>query len=119
MQQVRDSIHLDLDWNGDLLLNFFSRATGPLRDYLHPGIRDIGIGFDGQAMERNDSPYEQNKRNTHHDKAVLQGEVDERVDHCCSTVFWNSRALATTSCPGEIPERTSCMFPGSISPPLT
>src|SRR5579862_7900252 len=96
MLQVRDSVHLNLDGNGDLLLDFFGGASGPLRDDLHPGVGHVGIGFDGQIVEGDHTPDKEEQRCTENDEAVVEGKIDEEANHCCSAVFWNSRALATT-----------------------
>src|SRR5580692_3005316 len=116
---MRNPVHLDLDRDGHLLLNFFSCAAGPLGDHLHPGVRDIGIRFDRQLLEGNDAPDEKQKRHAQNNKAIVERKVDEPANHCCSTVFWSSKALATTCCPGLIPLSTSCRPPRSMSPLTT
>ena len=42
--------------NGDLLLHFFRRAPGPLRNDLDVVIGNVGIGFDRQIVERDQRP---------------------------------------------------------------
>ena len=96
MLQVRDSIDLNLDRDGDLLLDLFGGSAGPLRDDLNPGVRDVGIGFDGQIVEGDHAPYKEEQGGAQDNEAVVEGEIDEAANHCCSAVFWNSRALATT-----------------------
>ena len=43
MSQMRDAVHRDLKRNGDLLLDFFGRAAGPLRDDLNVVIRNVRV----------------------------------------------------------------------------
>ena len=62
MLHVRDAGHLDLDGDGDLLLNLFGGASGPLRDDLDVVVGDVGVGFDGQVVERDDAPGEEEDR---------------------------------------------------------
>ena len=45
--------------DGDLLLDLFGGAAGPLRDDLDVVVGDVGIGLDGQVVERDDAPDEQ------------------------------------------------------------
>ena len=56
MLKMGDSVHLDFDRNGDLLLDLFSGTAGPLCDDLHPRIRHVRIGLDRQACEKRSSP---------------------------------------------------------------
>ena len=56
MRHVRDARHVDLDGNGDLLLDVFGGAAGPLRDDLDVVVGDVGIGFDGEVVERDGCP---------------------------------------------------------------
>src|SRR5579859_7053767 len=111
MQQMRNPVHLDLDGNRYLLFNFFRRASGPLRNHLNPGIGDVGISLDRQAVERDHAPNEKQKPDAQHHEAILEGKGDERVDHYCSTEFWNSSAFVTTLWPGDIPDLISCAPP--------
>src|SRR5215831_14571932 len=119
MQKMRNPVHLDLNRNGDLLFYFLRGAAGPLGNYLHPGVSDIGVGFYRQAMERNNAPHENQKRDAQNHESVLQGKIDKRVNHYCSNEFWNSSAFATTCWPGPMPEMISCMLSGSMSPSTT
>src|SRR5215469_16414558 len=119
MLKVRDTIHLDFDRDGDLLLDFLGRPPWPLRDYLHPCIGDVWIGFDRQVVKRDHAPNEEKNRHAEDNKAIVQSEIDDRANHCCSAEFWNARAFATIGWPGVRPETTSCMEFGSMSPPTT
>ena len=98
---MRDAVHLNFDRDGDLLLDFFRGAARPLGDHLNPGVGDVGIGFHRQLLEGDDAPNKKQQRDAQNDEAVVQREIDERANHYCSTVFWNSSALATTCWPGR------------------
>src|SRR5215469_2856635 len=119
MLEMRSAIHLNFDRNGDLLFHFLRRSPGPLCNHLHPRIRHIRIRFDRQSFESDNAPHEKNRCHTQNDEAIVEGIVDNRSDHYCSAVFWNSSAFAITCCPGAIPDLTSCMSPGSIAPAFT
>ena len=53
---MRNPIHFGLDGNCDLLLNFFSRAAGPLRNDGNVVIRDIRVGFHRQIVKGHRPP---------------------------------------------------------------
>ena len=61
MLEVRESVHLHFDGNGDLLLDFLGGASRPLGDDLYVIVGDVGIGFDGQVVKGNGAPHEQKK----------------------------------------------------------
>src|SRR5271167_4071576 len=119
MRKIRNPVHLDFNRYGDLLLHFFRSSSRPLRDHLHPSVSYVWIGLDGQVVERDHAPDKKEERHAQNNEAVVQSEIDERANHCCPTVVWNSSALVTTRWPGVIPEMISCMSPGSMSPPTT
>src|ERR1700733_9868528 len=106
-----DSLHLSLDWYGDLLLDLLRGAPRPLRNHLHPGIGDVRVSLDRQSMEGDDAPNEKDYGHTEDDEAVVESKIDNGSDHYCSAAFSNSRAFATTCWPGLIPDSTACMFP--------
>ena len=93
---MRNPIHLDFNRNCDLLLDFFRSPSRPLCNNLHPGVGYIGIGFDRQVMKCYEAPDKQDNGQAQNDKAVVQREIDQRINHRCSAVFWNSSAFATT-----------------------
>ncbi len=62
MGEVRHAVHLNFDGDGDLLLDFFGGAAGPLGDDLDVIVGDVRIGFDGKAVERDGAPDEQKRR---------------------------------------------------------
>ena len=76
MRQMCDAVEFHFERNGDLLLDFFGRMTRPLCDDLRVRVGDVGIGFDGQGMERNDAPDEQDQRGAQNQQAVAQGKID-------------------------------------------
>jgi len=51
MREMRNAVHLNLDGNGDLLLDFFRGSAGPLGDDLRVIVSDVGVGFHGKVME--------------------------------------------------------------------
>jgi hypothetical protein len=57
-----DAIQFHLERNRDLLFDLFGSVTRPLRDDLRVGVGDVGICFDGQGMERDDAPDEEDER---------------------------------------------------------
>ena len=81
MREVSHAVQLRLDRNRDLLLHFFRRTARPLRDDPNILVGDVGIGFDGQVVERNDSPDEQQHAHGQHEHAVSQRKINQRPDH--------------------------------------
>ena len=59
---MRQTIHLDFDGDGDLLLDFFRGTPGPLRDYLHIVVGNVGVRLHRQIVERDQAPDEQQQR---------------------------------------------------------
>jgi len=53
MRQVRDTIHNDLERDGDLLLHLFGGPARPLRNDLDVVVGDVGIRLNRQVAERN------------------------------------------------------------------
>src|SRR5260370_1087043 len=107
---VGDAVEGDFQQDGDLLFNLFCSVAGPLRDDLRVGVRNVGIGFDGQIPKRDDAPDEQNQRNAENQDAVAQGEIDEQTNHlpCSEAAAENASALATSSSPTFAPWRICC-----------
>ena len=62
-----------------MLLHFFRRAAGPLRDDLHVIVGHVRIRFDRQAMERDRAPGQQKYGQRQHHEAVVQREIDEAL----------------------------------------
>jgi hypothetical protein len=55
--------------------------AGPLRNDLDVGVSDIRIGFDGEIVERNDAPYKKDDRETKHQDAIVQREINQVTNH--------------------------------------
>src|SRR6202790_113612 len=81
MSQVGNTIQLDLKRDGDLLFHLFCGVTGPLGNDLDVGVGDVWIGFNGQIVERNDAPNEQDDSETHHQDPIVQRQVNQVTDH--------------------------------------
>jgi hypothetical protein len=69
--EVGNAVEFDFQRHGDLLLDFFSGVTGPLRDDLDVGVGDVGIGFDGEIVKRDDAPNEQQDCETQDEDSVI------------------------------------------------
>ena len=131
MREVRETVHLNFDGDGDLLLDFFGGAAGPLRNDLDVVVGDIRIGFDRKGVEGDGAPHEKQGREREDHEAIIEREVDQAshqaagipwwrlAGNYCSTVFCRTRALETTWSPGFTPEIISCVLLGSISPATT
>ena len=59
MLHVRDAGHLDFDGDGDLLLDLFGCAAGPLGNHLDVVVGYVGIGLHWQIMKRDGAPDKQ------------------------------------------------------------
>ena len=81
MHHVRDAVHRGFKRNRDLLLDLLGGDSRPLGDDLNVVVGHVRIGFDGKPVERNDAPDEQQDRKGEHQKAVVQGVVDEAAYH--------------------------------------
>src|SRR3974377_2464355 len=132
MSEIWNPVHYIFNRDRDQLLDFLRGPAGPLGDNPSVIIRHIGICFDGETLKSNESPAKKQKSEGYYEWAFVQGKIYDRTNHMknlipsfpgppktyCCVVYWSTRALATTCCPGLIPE-TSCMLPGSILPPTT
>ena len=117
MGHVRDAGHADLERDGDLLLDLFGGAAGPLGDDRDVVVGDVGVGLDGQVVEGDGAPAEEQQRDDEDDEAVVERKIDE-LDHA-------DRLLASTGPPCSAGEgvgddllaglrgrrATSCMLP--------
>ncbi len=72
MREMGDAVEFDFQGNGDLLFDFFGGVAGPLRDDLRVGVGDVGIGLDGQGVERDDAPDEEDERAPEYKQAVAR-----------------------------------------------
>src|SRR5271163_5127332 len=113
MLHVRDAGHLDFNGYGDLLLNLFGGAAGPLCDHLDVVVSHIRIGFHGQIVKRDSAPNEKQHGGCQDHVPVVECEINQTPDHYCSTEFCNSSAFVTTCWPGARPEMISCFLSGS------
>ena len=77
MGHVRDAGHLDLDGRGDLLLDLFGGAAGPLGDDLNVVVGDVGVGLDGKVMEGDDAPAEEHDGSPEDEPPIVQCKIDE------------------------------------------
>ena len=87
MLQMRNPVHHDLDWNGYLLFHFLGGPAGPLGDDLNVVIGYIRISFDRQIVKRNGAPDQQQQGCGEHQKASIEGVVDERPNHSGPKLF--------------------------------
>jgi len=72
---VGDARHAVFEGNGHLLFDVFGGTAGPLGDDVDVVIGDVGIGFDGEIVEGDCAPTEQQHRRNEHDEAVVQCEI--------------------------------------------
>ena len=84
MLHVRNARHDNFQRNRHLLLNLFGRAAGPLGDDGDVIIGYIRIGFDGQIVERNGAPNEQQNGPCGDEKTIVESEVYESANHVLS-----------------------------------
>src|ERR1039458_3859896 len=116
--QVGNAVHDDFDGDGDLLFDLFGGTAGPLGDDLDVVVGYVGIGLDGEVVERDCAPHQQQKRGKGDEEAVIESVIEEGANHratrYCSTVFCRTRAFVTTRSPGLIPETISCRLGGTI-----
>src|ERR1700722_15185351 len=125
MHHVRNSVHDDFQRNGDLLFDLFRGNSRPLGDDLNIVVGDVGISFDGETLEGNDSCGEKDERERQNEEAVIQSEIDDATNHLCftpycSTVSINGNSIETTWSPGLRPEIISCKpLLGSMRPATT
>ena len=87
MLKMRHAVHLDFDGDSHLLFHFFGGATWPLGDDLNPGVRYVGIRFDGKSLEGDSTPDKKKQGEAQDNETVVEREIDELANHYCSTVF--------------------------------
>ena len=98
---MRDAVHHDLERNRDLLFDLFRRNPRPLRNDLYVVVGYIGIGLNGQPLERNDASGKKDQRQSQDEQPVVERKIDDAANHLllrtyCSTVFCSAKALETT-----------------------
>ena len=105
MHDMGNAVHDDFEGNRNLLFDLLGRNSRPLGNDLNVVVGDIGIGLNGQALERDDTGGKKDDGQRQHEQAVAQGEIDDAANHLlghliahlyCSTVFCNAKAFETT-----------------------
>ena len=81
MRHVRDAGHADFERDGDLLLDVFSRAPGPLRDDGDIVVGDVGVSLDGEVVERDSTPHEEQDGQHEDDEPAFECEIYNLRDH--------------------------------------
>src|SRR5271156_3211543 len=81
MLEMRNSVHLNFNGDGDLLFDFFGGATGPLGDDLDVVVRHVRIGFDGEVVERNGAPNQQQSGEPQNDELIVESVDYESANH--------------------------------------
>ena len=71
----------------NLSFHFFRRVPRPLADDLNPRVGDIGIGFDGKILKGDDPAHRKAQRKNENENAVIQGEIDNPMDHNLAQQF--------------------------------
>ena len=84
MGEMRDAVQFYFQRNRDLLFDFFGSVAGPLSDDLRVGVGDVGLGFDGELMQRNYAPHEYDEGSTEYKERIRQSEIDGFADHLVS-----------------------------------
>ncbi len=77
MLKMRYAVHLDFDWNRDLLLHLLRGSSRPLRNYLDPRIGDIRVGFHRKILEGDDARGEQENGHAQNNEAGIESAVDQ------------------------------------------
>src|SRR6476660_891802 len=78
---MRNSVERHFNRDGHLLLDFLRSTAWPLRNYLNVIVSNVGIRLNGQILERNNAPAEQQNSNCKHEKPVAERIVDKCTDH--------------------------------------
>src|SRR5208283_66310 len=81
MSQMRQTVHLNLNRDGDLFFHFLRRATWPLRDDLDVVIGNVGIGFNRQVVKGDRTPDQKQHSNGENDEAVIESKIDDGANH--------------------------------------
>ena len=81
--RMRNSAQTDLDWNRDLLFDFFSGAARKQSDDLNLGIGDIRKRLDRQRSEGRHSTCNEERHQQNQEERLVQRESNETFDHFC------------------------------------
>ncbi len=95
-----DPVHLHFDRDRDLLFSLLGRSARPLGDDLHPVVRHVGVGFDGQRLKRNNAPPEQQDPECQDQELLPQGKVDDALNQCgrfTAVGSWRRRGQSASS----------------------
>ena len=93
---LRNAGHLDLGGHGDLLFDILRRVARPLGDDVDVVVGDVGIGLDGEVVERDSASDEQHDRDCEDENAVLECEVYKALYHWASRVASSWSTFETT-----------------------
>src|SRR5207245_7186575 len=69
-------------------LDFLGGAARPDRDDVDLDVGDVGIGFDGQAVIRDDAAHGEQEGQRERDEALVERERNETRDHADSPPVW-------------------------------
>jgi hypothetical protein len=78
---VWQSKQLQLDWNGDPLLNLFRGETRRLHDHLDLDWRDIGKSVDWEARQHHQSGADQQKHAKRDEQPLGKRKCDKALEH--------------------------------------
>lgn len=78
---MRKAVHLNLNRDRNLLLDFFCSPPRPLGDDLNVVVRHVGIRFDRQIMKRDAAPDQKEYSDGDDDYFIAQGEINDEPDH--------------------------------------
>ena len=81
MNDAGNSVHYGFERNRNLLFDLLSRNSRPLSDDLNVIVGDIGVGLDGEIVERDDAPGEQQYGKREDEHAVAESEIDDAANH--------------------------------------
>ena len=81
VRHVGDAGEADLERDGDLLLDLFGGAAGPLGDDGDVVVGDVGVGLHGEVVEGDAAPDKEEDGDDHDDEAAVEGKVYDLRDH--------------------------------------
>ena len=81
MLHVGNARHDNFQRDRHLLLDLFGRAAGPLGDDGDVIIGNVRIGFDGQIVEGDGAPDEEQNGGRQDHETVIQCKIDQTPNH--------------------------------------
>ena len=81
MIEVWNSVGHDFNGNRDLLLHLFGRMARPLSNDLNVVVGNVRIGLHGKVMKGYGSPNEKQNGRNDDDESIVQGGIDQLVNH--------------------------------------